>query len=330
MEAEALPDLRNDIVVIVPTVGDGRRLDRCLRSLRAIDHPRLHSIVVVDNSRDRSASSWVDPTSAQPRESVVHEPEPGIPFARNAGLRMAVESGASFMACVDDDEEVSPQWFDQLVGAAERFRAQVVGGPVVPVAGPQARSWLHESGFFDRPRAATGTDLTSAMKPPSHLQQLLMRLRGATRLPVIATNNSLVSVNLAQQLGGFDERLRHTGGSDREFFERVADEGATMVWCDEAVVYEHIPAERQRVGWLLQRSFRYGNNAAILARRRRVGRLDLLAFCVLSVAYGLVSGVLRLPRGRAGVLASARVVARGLGGILGLAGLRYEEYRRSE
>ena len=42
----------------------------------------------------------------------------------------------------------------------------------------------------------------------------------------------------------FDERMALSGGSDVELFRRFAAQGHSIVWADEAVVFEWVPRSR--------------------------------------------------------------------------------------
>ena len=128
----------------------------------------------------------------------------------------------------------------------------------------------------------------------------------------------------------FDEDMALSGGSDVEFFRRVAAAGHSIVWCGEAVVHECVPESRLTLRWLLQRDFRFGAVTARLERRsgmspRRTGRMLLHAgWCV---AKGLLGLPLAAVHGRARAAWSLDLAAVGAGRLWGLFGLEYHEYR---
>src|SRR5262245_41262573 len=69
-------------------------------------------IIVIDNSPSASASEACGAYAAgwRFRFRYVHEPRKGLAFARNTALSTAMESGASLIAFIDDDEMPEPAW----------------------------------------------------------------------------------------------------------------------------------------------------------------------------------------------------------------------------
>lgn len=222
------------VLIAVCTHARALGLERALSSLRS-DAPGV-DLIVVDNSVQPDAIAAALAAAHDAR--YLHEPTPGIAPARNRALTYALTEGYTDLAFIDDDERVEPGWFACLLATRERYQANVVNGPVIPDLGTDPAWWVAKSRVFERPRAATGTP---------------------TRWP--ATNNVLIDL---ESVG--DERFpisySQTGGSDTAFFAALARRGATFVWCDEAVVHEDIPANRQQLKWVWRRGVRLGNVAA--------------------------------------------------------------------
>jgi hypothetical protein len=129
----------------------------------------------------------------------------------------------------------------------------------------------------------------------------------------------------------FDRAFDLTGGEDYLLFKRLARRGANLVWCDEAVVHEHIPASRGNTWWILKRGFRTGmifsqSARTLESRRRRAAR-------AVRSLRALIWGVVLLPtsviRGRASTLHVVRHCSSCVGSLLGLTGLTYQEYRKT-
>jgi hypothetical protein len=134
----------------------------------------------------------------------------------------------------------------------------------------------------------------------------------------------------------FDSTFGLTGGSDSLFTRMLARGGATMVWCDDAVVVDRVPSKRLSRDWVLKRAFRTGNGHSRVAlymaetrRERAVVRLRETARGTvriigggLRMSLGLVTGSLpHQARGR-------RTVSRGAGLVAGAYGTVYAEYAR--
>lgn len=265
-------------------------------------------IVVVDNDPPASALQELGPRPSGYRwpVAVLHEPEPGIPQARNAGLRAAAGRGG-YVAFVDDDEEVSERWLAELLRVAREHDAAAVAGPVVARLPADAPDWVERGGFFDRRRHATGASVG-----------------------YFATNNALVRTRVLEELGGFDPRLALTGGSDRELSDRIRGAGHTIRWADDAVVTESVPLERATLAWILRRGWRLGNNIGVRARMPGIGSpraaLAAAAFALARLGYGLLVAASGAVRGRHVAARGARTVAAALGTLAGIAGFTYEEY----
>lgn len=309
-----MPDV---VTVCIATFRRPEGIRRLLQSLAALDLGPDGSdvpdvqVVVVDNDPAASALEALGPSPTGYRwpTTVLQEPVRGIPQARNRGVQVAVARGG-YVAFVDDDEEVDRRWLTELLTVARRYDAAAVAGPVVPTLPDGTPTWVVRGRFFDRPRHETGA-------PVEHF----------------ATNNALLRTAVVEQLGGFDERLALTGGSDRELSDRVVAAGHVIRWADDAVVYESVPRDRVTLRWLLHRAWRLGNNIGARARMPGIGSsravMSAASVAVLRLGYGIgvtLSGTLR---GAHVAAAGLRTVAAALGTLAGIAGLTYEEYARS-
>jgi glycosyltransferase involved in cell wall biosynthesis len=261
-------------------------------------------VVVCDNDPDASAkTTCVDRTRAP---IYVHEPTPGIAAARNALVEAAPD--VSVIAFIDDDERPEPGWLGALLAAFERYDADVVTGPVISDFDVTPPSWLAPS--FDRPRQATGT----AVEWP-RTGNVLIR-RAALEQPPLR----------------FRLEYGMTGGSDSMLFLELARRGASMLWCDEAVVHEAVPAGRTTLRWVLRRSFRLGNTHTRFDRDLH-GTPRVMALRAVKAVGWMATGVVRVVAGavrvdRRGVVVGAERVWRGAGMLAAFGGVRFAEYRR--
>ncbi len=273
-----------------------------------VDAPPV--VVVVDNDADGSAREVVERASARSPFRFIYETEPrrGISFARNRAVALALGAGAEFIAFVDDDEIVRPDWLRELLQVQRAYAADVVSGPVVPRFDDGIPSWVIRGGFFERQRFGTGD----------------VRRGGAT-------NNCLISRRLfADSPEPFDPSFAAGGGSDAHFFKQVARGGGRIVWADGAVVEEWVPRSRARVRWLLQRAYRGGNAFALSERiLDRSGRWFWVGI-TKGLARALQGALMLVPSmllGRAPAVRALQKSALGAGRLAGVLGFRYEEYR---
>ena len=233
----------------------------------------------------------------------------GIPQARNTALAVAIPF-ADFVVFTDDDVEPTPGWLAELLRVQALYRADVVTGPNPPRFLEEPSAWMMEGRFFDSPQRVTGTLVDTA-----------------------ATHNVLVRCEMLQQMDRlFDERFALHGGTDSEFFRRVARAGHRIVWAQDARVYECIPASRMTLRWLLQRAYRISNGRGSLELRRLEGRAGSWVFVngLKCLARGVVHLALAvaLRRGAVAHVHALLKLASGAGWLTGLFGLRYREYAR--
>lgn len=293
-----------------------RRLDSLaalLVELLEQEHPAdcTVGILVVDNDPDGSGASTVDAFHAD-RVRYTHERQPGIAAARNRAL---AESGdADALIFIDDDERPVHGWLGEMLATHERFGGVGVVGPVVSEFESAMEPWVEAGQFFRRRRLVTGTPVE-----------------------VAATNNLLLSLAVVRAWGlSFNEKFGLAGGSDTLFTRQITERGGRLIWCDEAVVIDIVPAHRLTRHWVLQRALRSGNSWSRVSlflgrsvRERSRTRLSLLAEGGVRLTGGSARYLIGLI-GRSDSLQArgARTAARGGGMLIGAIGLVYSEYAR--
>jgi glycosyltransferase involved in cell wall biosynthesis len=268
-------------------------------------------VLVVDNDPAATAAEVVDQAAGVAVRYVV-ESHPGIAAARNRALDEA--RGSDLLVFIDDDEHPHEGWLRALVGTRERAGAAAVAGAVISAFDGTLVPWVAAGDFFRRRRPATGT-----------------------RIDVAATNNLLLDLAVVRGLGlRFDEAFGLTGGSDTLFTRQLTAAGHLMVWCDEAVVTDRVPAARMTRSWVLRRAFRSGNSLtrvdlvlATSGRQRLAARWRAVRRGAPRLAGGAAQWAAgALSRRLAPQAKGLRTAARGLGMIAGMAGVAYTEYRR--
>ena len=247
---EGAPSPPVSVAILICTRERSRRLEECLRSVAALSVPEHvdPAIVVVENDAQPACQGLVLKLAAlMPRWHIrySHEPRLGIPIARNHALALALDMDCDWIAFIDDDETVAPDWLQAMIRASQELDADVLQGPVDYIYPPDSPTWLNKKRQRERP---SGTRLGSA-----YTNNVMMRAR-------VARNDGLAIA--------FDERLRFTGGSDSDYFSRAADKGAVIRWVGEASVREVVTAERLTMAWQAHRALRVAANASSLHCRR--------------------------------------------------------------
>ncbi|MBW2286945.1 MAG: glycosyltransferase family 2 protein [Deltaproteobacteria bacterium] len=283
-------------------------LGNLLAALEVLDIPAGYAfqVVIVDNEPSGSARAVCDEAAARHAYPIHYmvEKNRGIPFARNAALAVAL-TNSDFVAFIDDDETPRSDWLSELLRVQKFYKADVVTGPCIPQYLEPPPSWVVEGGFHELPRYPTGTRRHAAY-----------------------THNVLVRTAVFESVDHyFDESMALNGGDDTEFFSRAYSEGFQIVWADNAIVHERIPASRSTVGWLVRRGFRVGTSSAWVQLNHRSSTvLHLLAHGLYCMVKGTGLALLLPLRGRAVAVRGLRLFSYGLGRIAGSSGYLHQEY----
>lgn len=269
-------------------------------------------VVVVDNDVAGSARAVVDQRRVLGTPFPIHyevQPVKNISLTRNRTVELA---SREWIAFIDDDERAPEAWLERLALAAARFRADGVLGPVVPVVPDDAPSWIRQGSFYDWARMRTGT-----VVPSNKLRFGNVLLNGAL---------------LRGKRTPFDPNYGLTGGEDGDLLARLVQDGARVVWCDEAIVNEPVERARLSLRWLLLRALRGGQDFARHKRAGRFGRLSmlgraqLLLRAVVQAAVAAALALLSWPRGRHRSAYWLLKSAANLGKITIFVGWHYREY----
>jgi hypothetical protein len=307
-----------NVVVAVATYLRPDDLTRCLGSVlqaraQVVAKRPYHfvRVLVVDNDSAGSARDVVATLGGSETHYVI-EPTPGISAARNRALADA--SGDDLLVFIDDDEEVGPNWLTHLLTTYEAWRPAAVAGRVVSAFPYEPEPWFHAGGFFRRRSLPTGSPIK-----------------------VAATNNLLLDLSVVRELGlSFDEYYGLIGGSDHHFTRVLARHDHGMVWCDEAVAVDHVPATRLTRAWVLARARRTGNSEVIVDLRLTEGRLRRMQARLTWAGLGLFrigAGATAVAVGRAAQslcceAKGVKALHRGRGMLMGALDRTVAEYQR--
>ena len=239
-------------------------LMRALDGVCVLDVNRsfTYSIVVVDNDHQRSAEAVVQNTGARTHIPITYcvEPRQNIALARNKALATAT---GELLAFLDDDECPPRDWLVTMLDTLERFGAHGVLGPVKPSFDAHAPRWVIEGGFYDRPDHPTGMTLAW----------------GQCRTGNVLLRRAVVSTD------GPQFRPEFLSGEDQDFFRRKIAQGWSFVWCNEAPVYEAVPANRWSPRFLVRRALFRG----VFSHKNRSGSaMPIVESLVAMPAYVVV------------------------------------------
>jgi succinoglycan biosynthesis protein ExoM len=271
-----------------------------------------NEIVVVDNDAAGSARAVVEGRRMLGAPFPIHydiQPVKNISLTRNRTVELA---NGDWIAFIDDDERAPAAWLKRLAETVIRYGADGALGPVEPVVPAHAPAWIRHGRFYDWARMKTGTVI-----PLNKLRFGNVLLHGAL---------------LRESPAPFDPNYGLTGGEDGDLLARMVQHGASIVWCDEAIVHEPVEATRLSLRWLLLRALRGGQD---FARHKLAGRfghltsagrawLFLRALLQSLIAAGMA--LLFWPCGRHRAVYWLLKVSANLGKMSILLGWHYREY----
>lgn len=231
------------VVIGIPTFKRPAGLKRLLDSI-VLQQAEFNPIVLIaDNEGDNGVGLVVaEELKAEGYKLELHAiavNERGISQVRNALMQYAFETlSGDYLAMIDDDEWVEPQWIAQLVEVQRQTCADIVGGSVAPEF------------EGDRPDWAQGLHI---------YYQSDSNVSGTTEL-VQGTTNVLLHRSVVDNYPNerFDPFYSVVGGGDKEYFTRLKRKGATFAFAHLAQSHELFGASRMTKAWALERAFRIG------------------------------------------------------------------------
>lgn len=253
--------------LIVATYNRSASLIRALESVAEQDAPisEWECIVVNNNSTDDTQERFAEFVAAHPDVNVrmVTELRQGLSFARNRGIR---ESEAEYIAIIDDDERISPNFITSYISLFDNTPdAAAAGGPIVAEYPSGRPRWM--SHFTERPVANTMYFGDKVREFPDG------------RIP--GGGNMAMRRSAVRRYGVFDTSLGYVGeslvgGEESDLFERLRIAEAKYYYVPTAVMYHIIPTEKLTAEYLKRLSYNIG--VSQLRRARYYHRVKRVRF----------------------------------------------------
>ncbi len=263
--------------IIVTTCNRPEQLRRCLASLRTLRTSRPLQIVVVDNRPHLNVAAPV--VLEFPGVELVLEAQPGSSAARNAGVAAA---RGEFIAMVDDDMHVSPDWLERLLAPLARDDVMVVTGNTLPARlETEAERLLEAYGGFGRGFFPFDFDRAWFHRP---------RRRAVATWKIGGSGNAAFRREVFNDIAQFDPTLGAgvpTGvGEDTKLFYDVLHAGYTIAYEPTAVAWHHHRIEMRE---LRRQLFAYSKGHVAYHLRTfsdyRDGRALVRIFAELPLAF---------------------------------------------
>lgn len=200
------------ISFIIPAFNSAETIGLCLKSVfdQSLAKDQFEVIVVNNNSSDET----VRVAEAFRSVKLIDEGKQGRSYARNTGAQHA---GGKYLAFIDSDVVLDPQWAVQILKGFETSSVGGAAGPVIPAEFVGKAS-------LNSYRKRAGTESTSGQFNLLHLT--------VKESPMINTAACLYLKEAFQKTGGFDPSLvRH---EDIDFSKRVLLTGYDLASVPEA------------------------------------------------------------------------------------------------
>lgn len=306
-----------DTVVTLPTF---RRPDHVLKTLNSLARQitkRNFAVILVENeaeAQEGAAAAAPLFLNNECKGMIIVESARGNCNAYNAAWLMALHHFPNLqqLLVIDDDEVASPDWLETMCQAKERYQADFVGGPQVPVFEQENLNHWAKHPVFSPPYAVSG------------------------KVPVLySSGNLLVSRAVLDKMPFpfLDLVFNFTGGGDSDFISRSLVAGFTTSWSAEAQVFETIPSRRLEGDWIRDRGLRNGMLSTRIEKRKRAHEplVDAKTF-FKSLAILGVSPFKALIKGMKSRSAKIGLyyIHVGLGRVAAHFGYNHEQYRNPE
>ena len=230
------------VLISVCTCKRPKMLKDALLSVNTIKVPENINVevLVVDNDENCSAKNIIAEIIGNYKFKLHYfvEPKRGIANARNRVLDEAVNLGASHILFFDDDELIQENCLIEHINYYNSNPdAVIISGPTI--------------NKFDE-------SYPEYVKKHMVFKQHTTKKTGLIR-ENCAAGNVFFPVSVASNYGlKFSNEYIFMGGEDGEFFSRASKAGFTIVWNNDAIIYEVVPPARANIKYILKKCYYNG------------------------------------------------------------------------
>jgi glycosyltransferase involved in cell wall biosynthesis len=268
--------------VLVATYQRAESLDRALRSLLSTRVPDglAVTITVVQNDNSVGTARVIERYAALSAGRVfgVREPRSGKSHALNSGI--SATSG-DLVGFIDDDEEISPGWYEAIADTFADPTVEFIGGPCLPTWESARPGWMPESW-----KGVIGiVDNGDRLAPFGANDGILMGGNAVIR------RSALRRAGLYSPVLGPRHEQRLFSCEDQDLYERLMAAGARGLYVPALKVHHFVPSERLTKRYYRRWSFWNGVSRSVMDSLRptpvtRIGRVP--RYLVGAAARGAV------------------------------------------
>lgn len=238
--------------ILIATYNRDRLLGRTLASIAAARRPAgidLHVLVVDNNSTDQTRAAVEQFAATAPFPvRYLFEAAQGKSYALNSGVKA---SAADLLGMLDDDEELSPDWLEEVHRAfTDDPDLDFIGGPTEGHWEGERPGWLPDSY-----PAVLGV-LSGGDRPATYTRDFPAVLPGG---------NAVIRRAAINRTRGYHTGLRRA--QDVDMYLQLLDAGARGQYRPGLVILHHIPAERLTRDYFRRWAFAHGRSQGVLAER---------------------------------------------------------------
>lgn len=256
-----------------------KMLEKSLNSIKELIIPQniRVEILVVDNDSEKSAEKTVEKIKQELNIPIHYkiEIERGISNARNKALEEVLELGASHILFFDDDEILDRNCLIEHINLYQNNKDTVIStGPTI-------------NKFIDKLPSYITKHLVFKQKTSKRTGQIIDHS---------ACGNVFFPVSLIKDYNlRFSKEYTFMGGEDGDFFKRAFALGFTIVWNNEAVIYEMISKSRGNINWILKKCYYNGYAGIMLKIKNEKNILNKLFILSKQLIVLIINCIILIP-----------------------------------
>ena len=233
--------------------------------------------VIIDNDNESSAKSTVEEFKSITNIPIHYkiEKERGISNARNSALEEIISLGASHILFFDDDEILDKNCLIEHIKLYKNNpNAIISSGPTI-------------NKFIDK--------LPSYITKHMVFKQRTTKKTGLIR-EYCACGNVFFPVSLIKDYNlRFSKEYTFMGGEDGDFFKRAFALGFTIVWNNEAIIYEMVSKSRGNINWILKKCYYNGYAGTMLKIKNEKDNIKKFFIMSRQICVLIINSIILIP-----------------------------------